>query len=108
MYFSIRIRRAVLEAAIRSQCDFSTALNEFEDWIEKVGEKMEELERETSNSQAIKDTANRRKWTRAHKARETRLICTLATCVPTILYTVVVVFDYFLCFFIGWYVKLTN
>lgn len=33
---SLRIRRAVLEASIRSRKDLNTALSEFHDWLEKI------------------------------------------------------------------------
>ncbi|ETN71114.1 spectrin repeat-containing domain protein, partial [Necator americanus] len=64
----LRIRRAVLEATLRSRNDFHTAFSEFEDWLDRIAGNLAELERFTANSQSLKDTAKRREWMQMHKA----------------------------------------
>uniref|UniRef100_A0A1I7XHA0 WW domain-containing protein n=1 Tax=Heterorhabditis bacteriophora TaxID=37862 RepID=A0A1I7XHA0_HETBA len=64
---NVRIRRAVLEASLRSRSDFHSAFSEFEDWLTKVEENIVELKGNTANSQAIKDTAKRRDWIQQQK-----------------------------------------
>ncbi|PAV67347.1 hypothetical protein WR25_12082 isoform D [Diploscapter pachys] len=57
---TIRVRRAVLDASLRSRSDFHTALSEFEDWLSRMRDEVENLEEKTDNMQAMKDTANRK------------------------------------------------
>lgn len=70
---NLRIRRAVLEATQRSRSDFHTAFADFEDWLDRIGENVAELERLTANAQSLKDTAKRREWIQQHKSLETEL-----------------------------------
>ncbi|KAK6730498.1 hypothetical protein RB195_007138 [Necator americanus] len=70
---NLRIRRAVLEATLRSRNDFHTAFSEFEDWLDRIAGNLAELERFTANSQSLKDTAKRREWMQMHKELETEL-----------------------------------
>ncbi|CAD6184635.1 unnamed protein product [Caenorhabditis auriculariae] len=64
---NIRIRRAVLEASLRSRGDFHSALAEFEQWLEKQENVLDTLDVDTQNPQAIKDTSKRKQWTFTHK-----------------------------------------
>ncbi|PIO60499.1 WW domain protein, partial [Teladorsagia circumcincta] len=70
---NIRIRRAVLEATQRSRSDFHTAFADFEDWLDRIGESVGELETLTANTQSLKDTAKRREWIQQHKSLEAEL-----------------------------------
>ncbi|KIH60411.1 spectrin repeat-containing domain protein [Ancylostoma duodenale] len=72
-YLCLRIRRAVLEATLRSRTDFHTALAEFEDWLDRIAGSLAELEALSANTQALKDTAKRREWMQKHKELETEL-----------------------------------
>lgn len=58
----------MLEATQRSRSDFHTAFADFEDWLDRIGENVAELERLTANAQSLKDTAKRREWIQQHKA----------------------------------------
>lgn len=65
--FSLRIRRAVLEAALRSRKDFHTALKEFEDWLERVETTARQLDHDSNNTQLVKDSHKRRDWMEGEK-----------------------------------------
>uniref|UniRef100_A0A183C715 Calponin-homology (CH) domain-containing protein n=1 Tax=Globodera pallida TaxID=36090 RepID=A0A183C715_GLOPA len=58
----LRIRRAVLEATKRSRHDFQTALGHFQQWLNKMNMELRKLDKETDNSQKLKDTVRRREW----------------------------------------------
>ncbi|EGT31852.1 hypothetical protein CAEBREN_07673 [Caenorhabditis brenneri] len=70
---NIRIRRAVLEASLRSRRDFHSALSEFEMWLGRQEENCSKLAHETSNHQAIKDTSKRKNWTQNFKTLNAEL-----------------------------------
>lgn len=70
---NIRIRRAVLEASLRSRGDFHSALAEFEAWVQREENECGELDELTANSQAIKDTGKRKAWTQQYKALNAEL-----------------------------------
>ncbi|KAK0429407.1 hypothetical protein QR680_011365 [Steinernema hermaphroditum] len=59
---NIRIRRAVLEASLRSRSDFHSALSQFEEWIGSVAERMDDLQEATNNVARLKDTEKREDW----------------------------------------------
>uniref|UniRef100_A0A914XNP1 WW domain-containing protein n=1 Tax=Plectus sambesii TaxID=2011161 RepID=A0A914XNP1_9BILA len=65
---SLRIRRAVLEAALRSRKDFHTALKEFEDWLVRVETSARQLDHDSNNTQLVKDSHKRRDWMEGEKA----------------------------------------
>ncbi|VDM84407.1 unnamed protein product, partial [Strongylus vulgaris] len=69
----MRIRRAVLEATLRSRTDFHTAFTEFEDWLGRIAESLSELETLTANTQSLKDTTKRREWIQKQKELEAEL-----------------------------------
>uniref|UniRef100_A0A158P705 WW domain-containing protein n=1 Tax=Angiostrongylus cantonensis TaxID=6313 RepID=A0A158P705_ANGCA len=69
----LRIRRAVLEATLRSHNDFNTAFSDFEEWLKKIATRVAELETLTQNTQALKDTAKRHEWIQQHKDLENEL-----------------------------------
>lgn len=60
--FSLRIRRAALEAAMQSRKDFHTALGEFEVWLSHIETACNQLDSESHNSQLVKDSNKRRDW----------------------------------------------
>ncbi|KAJ1346010.1 hypothetical protein KIN20_000674 [Parelaphostrongylus tenuis] len=64
---NLRIRRAILEATLRSHNDFNTAFSDFEEWLKKIATRVSELDTLTENTQALKDTAKRREWIQQHK-----------------------------------------
>uniref|UniRef100_A0A915HIP2 Dystrophin n=1 Tax=Romanomermis culicivorax TaxID=13658 RepID=A0A915HIP2_ROMCU len=64
---NVRVRRAVLEASLRGRNDFQTAFDEFDAWLSKVEELSDLLDRETTNSQLIKDAAYRKNWMEKEK-----------------------------------------
>lgn len=70
---NIRIRRAVLEASLRSRRDFHSALAEFELWLNRQEDSCGKLAKETSNIQAIKDTSRRKHWTSEFKTLNAEL-----------------------------------
>ncbi|VDM57844.1 unnamed protein product [Angiostrongylus costaricensis] len=70
---NLRIRRAVLEATLRSHNDFNTAFIDFEEWLKKIATRVTELETLTQNTQALKDTAKRHEWIQQHKDLESEL-----------------------------------
>ncbi|KAF1771469.1 hypothetical protein GCK72_003295 [Caenorhabditis remanei] len=70
---NIRIRRAVLEASLRSRRDFHSALSEFEMWLGRQEENCSKLAHETMNAQAIKDTSKRKNWTTNYKTLNAEL-----------------------------------
>ncbi|CAI2296184.1 unnamed protein product [Caenorhabditis sp. 36 PRJEB53466] len=70
---NIRIRRAVLEASLRSRRDFHSALAEFELWLGRQEASCERLARETANVQAIKDASRRKHWTNGYKTLSAEL-----------------------------------
>jgi hypothetical protein len=51
----LRIRRAVLDASLRSRKDLHTALREFADWMTRMSAGVDELDMLTSNTSMIKD-----------------------------------------------------
>ncbi|CDK13551.1 Dystrophin-1 [Caenorhabditis elegans] len=70
---NIRIRRAVLEASLRSRRDFHSALSEFEKWLSRQEDNCSKLSADTSNHQAIKDTSKRKNWTQSFKTLNAEL-----------------------------------
>ncbi|CAJ0960470.1 unnamed protein product, partial [Mesorhabditis belari] len=64
---NIRIRRAALEASLRSRADFHSALAEVEEWMHRITASLQKLEKRTSNTQSLKDTQRRREWIQAEK-----------------------------------------
>ena len=74
--FSIRVRRAVLDASLRSRSDFHTALSEFEDWLTRMRDEVENLEEKTDNMQAMKDTANRKECMQYSRVRHSVIFIT--------------------------------
>jgi hypothetical protein len=67
--FSLRIRRAVLEASLRSRKDFHTALKEFEDWLARIETAARQLDHDSNNTQLVKDAHKRRDWMEGEKVR---------------------------------------
>ncbi len=65
--YSVRIRRAVLDASLRSRSDFHTALTEFEQWIDRIDHTVAELHNGTNNIQSIKDSIKRKEWIDSEK-----------------------------------------
>ncbi|KAK6013234.1 spectrin repeat-containing domain protein, partial [Ostertagia ostertagi] len=55
------------------ESDFHTAFADFEDWLDRIGESVGELETLTANTQSLKDTAKRREWIQQHKSLEAEL-----------------------------------
>ncbi|CAI4222409.1 unnamed protein product [Auanema sp. JU1783] len=70
---NIRIRRAFLDASLRSRVDFRSALEEFEEWLNRIVENVRKLEQGTANSQAIKNSSKRREWTQEQKILQAEL-----------------------------------
>ncbi|CAB3407196.1 unnamed protein product [Caenorhabditis bovis] len=70
---NLRIRRAVLEASLRSRRDFHSALTDFEAWLARQEDNCTKLAIETTNTQAIKDTARRKQWTLGYKSLNAEL-----------------------------------
>ncbi|KJH51153.1 zinc finger, ZZ type [Dictyocaulus viviparus] len=70
---NLRIRRAVLEATLKSHSDFNTAFSDFEEWLNKIAERVAKLEMLTTNTQSLKDTAKRHDWIQQHKILEAEL-----------------------------------
>ncbi|CAJ0577753.1 unnamed protein product, partial [Mesorhabditis spiculigera] len=64
---NVRIRRAALEASLRSRSDFHSALAEVEEWLQRVTHSLQKLDRKTGNTQSLKDTQRRREWMQAEK-----------------------------------------
>ncbi|TKR92162.1 hypothetical protein L596_006870 [Steinernema carpocapsae] len=64
---NIRIRRAVLEASLRSRSDFHSALSQFEEWIDGVSKRMDGLQEATNNFARLKDTEKREDWINQEK-----------------------------------------
>uniref|UniRef100_A0A915Q5I9 RNA helicase n=1 Tax=Setaria digitata TaxID=48799 RepID=A0A915Q5I9_9BILA len=58
----VRIRRAVLEAALRTRSDFHSALGQLEKWMDGVEASLTELNDSTVNVQLLKDSIKRKKW----------------------------------------------
>ncbi|VDN40550.1 unnamed protein product, partial [Gongylonema pulchrum] len=59
---NVRIRRAVLEAALRARSDFHAALEQLETWMDGVDASLTQLNEATSNIQALKDSIKRKGW----------------------------------------------
>ncbi|VDK43703.1 unnamed protein product [Anisakis simplex] len=59
---NIRIRRAVLEAAIRARSDFHSALLQLEQWLDRIESSLSTLNESTSNMQSLKDSIKRKEW----------------------------------------------
>ncbi|KAM3720398.1 Dystrophin-1 [Dirofilaria immitis] len=59
---NVRIRRAVLEAALRARNDFHSALGQVEEWMDGVDASLIELNEATMNTQMLKDSVKRKKW----------------------------------------------
>uniref|UniRef100_A0A0N5BAQ1 Dystrophin n=1 Tax=Strongyloides papillosus TaxID=174720 RepID=A0A0N5BAQ1_STREA len=57
---NIRVRKAVLEASIRSRNDFQSALDSFEKWLDENEEKVNKLYLETESSQGLKSCVKRK------------------------------------------------
>ncbi|CAI5438333.1 unnamed protein product [Caenorhabditis angaria] len=70
---NIRIRRAVLEASLRSRRDFHSALEEFEIWLSHQEDNCSKLAKDSLNTQAIKDTTKRKQWTQSYKTLNAEL-----------------------------------
>lgn len=59
---NIRIRRAVLEAALRARSDFHSALSQLEQWMDRVQSNLSVLNEASSNMQSLKDSVQRKEW----------------------------------------------
>uniref|UniRef100_F1KPP3 Dystrophin-1 n=1 Tax=Ascaris suum TaxID=6253 RepID=F1KPP3_ASCSU len=59
---NIRIRHAVLEAAIRARSDFHSALSQLEQWLDRVESSLSSLNGATMNKQTLKDSVKRKEW----------------------------------------------
>uniref|UniRef100_A0A915ACG1 Dystrophin n=1 Tax=Parascaris univalens TaxID=6257 RepID=A0A915ACG1_PARUN len=59
---NIRIRHAVLEAAIRARSDFHSALSQLEQWLDRVESSLSSLNGATLNKQTLKDSVKRKEW----------------------------------------------
>uniref|UniRef100_A0A0N4ZFM9 Dystrophin n=1 Tax=Parastrongyloides trichosuri TaxID=131310 RepID=A0A0N4ZFM9_PARTI len=57
---NIRVRKAVLEASIRSRNDFQSALESFEKWLIENEEKVQKLYNETESTQGLKSGVKRK------------------------------------------------
>lgn len=68
-FCSVRIRRAVLEAALRTRSDFHSALEQLEKWISGVEVSLTELDEVTTNIQTLKDFVKRKKWIEDEKVK---------------------------------------
>uniref|UniRef100_A0A915DTQ2 Dystrophin n=1 Tax=Ditylenchus dipsaci TaxID=166011 RepID=A0A915DTQ2_9BILA len=79
---SLRIRRAVLEAAQRSRSDFHSALGQFQQWLMAESSQMARLERATDNVQRLKDTSKRKDWMAEKKRQEPKLTPTTQLWTP--------------------------
>lgn len=56
------IRRAVLEASLRSRNDIQTTLTQLDEWLDKQLTRLRSLHTDTENRQRLKDTSKRREW----------------------------------------------
>ncbi|EFO24688.2 utrophin [Loa loa] len=65
---NVRIRRAVLEAALRARSDFHSALEQLEEWMNGVEVSLMELNEITGNTQMLKDSMKRKKWIEDEKS----------------------------------------
>ncbi|KAL3998482.1 EF hand family protein [Acanthocheilonema viteae] len=65
---NVRIRRAVLEAALRTRTDFHSALEQLEKWMNGVEMSLAELNEITMNTQMLKDSVKRKKWIEDEKS----------------------------------------
>lgn len=63
----MRIRRAILEAALRSKSNFRSALSQLELWMDRIELSVDELEQATSNMQSLKNSVKRKRWNEAEK-----------------------------------------
>uniref|UniRef100_A0A1I7SAC8 Dystrophin n=1 Tax=Bursaphelenchus xylophilus TaxID=6326 RepID=A0A1I7SAC8_BURXY len=59
---SLCIRRAVLEASLRSRNDIHTTLTQLDGWLNKQLGILKQLDADTENKQRLKDTSKRRDW----------------------------------------------
>ncbi|VDO41346.1 unnamed protein product [Onchocerca flexuosa] len=59
---NVRIRRAVLEAALRARNDFHSALEQLMEWMDGVEASLVKLNEATVNIQMLKDSIKRKKW----------------------------------------------
>lgn len=66
---SLRIRRAVLEAALRARSDFQSALTQLEEWMEHLDTSLRNLNDATSNLQTLKDSVKRKEWIKDEKVK---------------------------------------
>uniref|UniRef100_A0A0R3S4A8 Dystrophin n=1 Tax=Elaeophora elaphi TaxID=1147741 RepID=A0A0R3S4A8_9BILA len=66
---NVRIRRAVLEAALRARSDFHSALAQLEEWMNGVEASLAELNEITMNAQLLKDSVKRKKWIEDEKVK---------------------------------------
>ncbi|GMT26480.1 hypothetical protein PFISCL1PPCAC_17777, partial [Pristionchus fissidentatus] len=57
---NIRIRRALLEASLRSRSDLHTALGEVEEWLEKTQTRVEQLSIQALDPHLLKDSGRRK------------------------------------------------
>ncbi|VDD91132.1 unnamed protein product [Enterobius vermicularis] len=64
---NLRIRRAVLEAALRSRSDFQSALVQLEEWMTKMHSSLVKLDECTCNLQLLKDSLKRKDWIDAER-----------------------------------------
>lgn len=60
--FSVRIRRAVLEASLKARSDIQSTLAQLQQWLDKQLTDMRQLHEDTDNNQRLKDTTKRRDW----------------------------------------------
>ncbi|VDO20139.1 unnamed protein product [Brugia timori] len=65
---NVRIRRAVLEAALRARSDFYSSLEQLEEWMNSVEMSLVELNEMTINTQMLKDSVKRKKWIEDEKS----------------------------------------
>uniref|UniRef100_A0A1I8EJT8 Calponin-homology (CH) domain-containing protein n=1 Tax=Wuchereria bancrofti TaxID=6293 RepID=A0A1I8EJT8_WUCBA len=65
---NVRIRRAVLEAALRARSDFYSSLEQLEEWMNSVEASLVELNEITINTQMLKDSVKRKKWIEDEKS----------------------------------------
>ncbi|VDK87103.1 unnamed protein product, partial [Onchocerca ochengi] len=64
----VRIRRAVLEAALRARNDFHSALEQMIEWMDGVEASLVKLNEATVNIQMLKDSIKRKKWIEDEKS----------------------------------------
>lgn len=67
-------RRAVVEAALRSRQDLSSALGELESWLRRIEIGMNTLDMESDNPASLRDSAKRQAWIQRNKVG-TRISC---------------------------------